>query len=493
MSRPCQNRSLRLATTTLAAACALVAGSCAVAADARGEVTATGSFTLDFPIDVPYHRGLEPRLHLSYDSRSGDGPLGVGWKLAGLSTIERTSPGGGAPRFDGADVFVLDGVELKPCRPDTTSPSCKYPPPQHRTQFALFAPRTETYQRIAWAARSGGGSWYVWERDGTRLVYTADDATSERPTRWTLSRVEDTIGNRVRYHYMEAAGNSVFGGERYLDSITYNKAKIKLHYEQRPDVFSYAVGSGLVAQDRRLKTIDITVDGKRARAYALRYTTTGLAPVRSALRKIQRYGTDATVARTGAVRGPRHVRPVRLDYPDVPTGAAWAGEAAAPTGQEPGTGPATDGIYRDREVAGVGVGAKYGPVTTGDVDGDGRTDWVSAGFPGGQSGIVVTTALAGATTTISDSLPFEPDPQLEGPGLIPHTVYSSTMDLNGDGRSDLLLAVGYPYVLGEVRGQQVVYERIGLTPALSLGDGTYDMRPSLRTPIDQLSSAWMNG
>ena len=57
-----------------------------------------GSYTYSIPIEVPAFRGIEPKLKLSYDSARGvrNAPstgswLGVGWKLDGLSAIERVS------------------------------------------------------------------------------------------------------------------------------------------------------------------------------------------------------------------------------------------------------------------------------------------------------------------------------------------------------------------------------------------------------------------
>jgi hypothetical protein len=64
---------------------------------------------------VPPFHGLEPHLRLTYDSNAGNGLLGVGWSLAGLSTVQRTTPVKGVPRYATGDVFRLDGAELVPC------------------------------------------------------------------------------------------------------------------------------------------------------------------------------------------------------------------------------------------------------------------------------------------------------------------------------------------------------------------------------------------
>jgi hypothetical protein len=68
--------------------------------------------------------GIEPKLVLSYDSGRRNAIAGVGWKLLGLSQIERTSPRLGAPRFDAADIYMLDGEELIACTTAMVSRSC---------------------------------------------------------------------------------------------------------------------------------------------------------------------------------------------------------------------------------------------------------------------------------------------------------------------------------------------------------------------------------
>ena len=66
-------------------------------------------------VTPPGRRGVEPSLALTYSSRGGNGPLGVGWSLSGLSVITscRRSPaldeayGGTYP-----DRLCLDGARL---------------------------------------------------------------------------------------------------------------------------------------------------------------------------------------------------------------------------------------------------------------------------------------------------------------------------------------------------------------------------------------------
>src|SRR5262249_12611038 len=53
-------------------------------------VTSDGAGSYSIPLWVsPGRAGIQPELTLEYNSRSGNGPLGVGWALQGLSQITR--------------------------------------------------------------------------------------------------------------------------------------------------------------------------------------------------------------------------------------------------------------------------------------------------------------------------------------------------------------------------------------------------------------------
>src|SRR5262249_45913291 len=87
-------------------------------------VSSAGQATYRFPVVVPPGRlGMEPKLAVGYDSSAGDGPLGVGFSLQGLSAITRcprnlAQDGRIAPvRYDSTDAFCLDGLRLVPVTP----------------------------------------------------------------------------------------------------------------------------------------------------------------------------------------------------------------------------------------------------------------------------------------------------------------------------------------------------------------------------------------
>jgi len=82
-------------------------------------VSNDGAATYKLPLTLPKGRNdLQPELALQYDSRAGDGPLGRGWSVSGLSEIARCNQtiaqdgGTDGVHFDARDRFCLDGERL---------------------------------------------------------------------------------------------------------------------------------------------------------------------------------------------------------------------------------------------------------------------------------------------------------------------------------------------------------------------------------------------
>src|SRR5574340_557976 len=82
-------------------------------------VSETGAATYTIPIQVPPGvAGIEPKLALTYNSQAGNGLLGVGWSLSGLSVITRcprTLAQDGVREginYDANDRYCLDGQRL---------------------------------------------------------------------------------------------------------------------------------------------------------------------------------------------------------------------------------------------------------------------------------------------------------------------------------------------------------------------------------------------
>jgi hypothetical protein len=278
---------------------------------AAADVSSRGTFQTAISIDVPAYRGITPRVALTYDSNSGNGHVGMGWRLEAESRITRVSLGGGVPLHEASDQLWVDGLQLLACKPNSTSLSCRTGG-THYTEVEDF----QRYKR----GTPQANTWTVWRPDGTRLVYTpqlGNPASPHLTLRWSLAEMIDTHGNRVLYTYRCSLRGCL------IDSISYGEgalcipepdrprgtllsgARIEFRWEARPDTLSMAQGGYLEEVSERLKAIDVEDCGGRVRIYALSYAPdpTGLPGYRlnrSWLASVQVYGRDAVLVQTEA-------------------------------------------------------------------------------------------------------------------------------------------------------------------------------------------------
>jgi hypothetical protein len=91
-------------------------------------VSPTGAANYSIPLWVPPGiGGLQQKLGLSYSSQQGNGLLGMGWEVAGLSAIERCNLTvaqdgvAGSPQLVTTDRLCLDGQRLRLTSTETLS------------------------------------------------------------------------------------------------------------------------------------------------------------------------------------------------------------------------------------------------------------------------------------------------------------------------------------------------------------------------------------
>ena len=210
---------------------------------------ATGTSSLTVPIALsPGRNGFGPRLSLSYDSGSGNGPFGMGWSI-GVPTITRATDKR-LPRYlddDESDEFVLSGSETLVRVLDTQDERTARSVTLHGVDYEVagYRPRTEgLFARIERWTDLGTGTafWRSISREnvtsvfgldpGSRLVDPLDD---RRIFSWLLCRSFDDKGNLTVYDHVaenddgvdvdavhEASRDrTVVPAQRYLKRIRY--------------------------------------------------------------------------------------------------------------------------------------------------------------------------------------------------------------------------------------------------------------------------------
>ncbi len=268
------------------------------------DVVYNGSYSQRISFKLPEQRGLEPQLGLSYNSGRATlyGPtslVGAGWRLTGLSTIQRASFRKAVPAFDSNDVWLLDGQELVPCGTGTRA-GCG--------AGGTHATWVENYQRIKQIPESN--TWKITTRDGTQFVYKplevwaapetvplSGDAATETLTqyRYLLAEKVNTKGQAVTYTYDCGADLDC-----RISTISYDIGEINFHWETRPDLVTYAAGHMLGKSAHRLRTVEIRAAGQMLRTYELHFDASP-ATGRSLLASVTERGRDSMVAADGSV------------------------------------------------------------------------------------------------------------------------------------------------------------------------------------------------
>jgi RHS repeat-associated protein len=266
-------------------------------------VSPGGAATYSLPIDVPPGTaGLQPGLSLGYSSQGGNGPVGLGWSLGGLSSIHRcgktiAQDGVNRPiRFDQGDRLCLDSqrlvlVNLAPSDANYWADNAEY-----RTEI-------DGLSRITAQLTNGVRSFKVEAANGRITTYgsTASSlvqavigpinsgvGSGPRPAKsgplsWAIARIADRAGNHVSFSYEQDSTT----GEHRPSAIRYGGAGLPAHaavtfsHEARPDAWKRYVDEArndLRSRVARIRTYvganldaDPAAAGTLVREYTLQY------------------------------------------------------------------------------------------------------------------------------------------------------------------------------------------------------------------------------
>lgn len=242
------------------------------------DVSALGGAVYSIPIQVPEGMGgIQPNLSIVYNSQSGNGLLGWGWNLGGLSAITRV---GQTNYHDGKvtgvsldyhDRFALDGQRLMVLDGAT-----------YGSNNAEYRTEVDGMSKIVSYTESdinGPKYFKVFTADGLIMEYgnavnariVHNNAADAPPVViiWLLNRVEDRDGNYMVYNYLIDHNNHNYK----LDNIQYcansnvtdvgmtdrgTKYGIDFHYyENRVDKECFTIGNHVLYQPWLLKDISI--------------------------------------------------------------------------------------------------------------------------------------------------------------------------------------------------------------------------------------------
>ena len=253
------------------------------------QVSPSGAAQYDVTFDLPEGAGgFSPEIGIAYDSRRGDGVLGHGFYLKGLSMITRTGSDlyhdgsvSGVSMTD-ADLFALDGMRLL-YKGDN-----------------LYVPELNKLWRIK-TDKSGKPTYFTIENgEGSTMYYgsTMDGRISGRGAgsylSWLLNKVEDANGNYYTIEYKNALG------EFYVDNIKYggNVAAgvspaytLKFTYSPREKCAVFYVLGNHYHTSHLLTSVEVFFGENFLRSYDFTYKT-NVGKTLPYLKSIKLRGTD---------------------------------------------------------------------------------------------------------------------------------------------------------------------------------------------------------
>lgn len=411
---------------------------------------------------APGTAGVTPEMALSYSSQGGDGVMGRGWSIAGLSSIGRcrkTREAGdflqaadplntsGEPiTFSREDVFCLDGQRLLAVTGVYGAAGTEY-----RLELDPFTrifsrggnnnADSETYLGPAYfeVQRRDGSTSSYGLRDDARQRRNACGASECAYQSWALSRYEDSSGNYIDYDYQKLLSGSVVTGdepsdEALLQAVRYTgkRAINGVGSNSSPYsrlLFNYSIlpagqqssgwqSGSKVAQTRQLDSVSVQESilstAVTIRHYVLSYA---ISPARHQARLLQSIRECSNETQSVCYR---------------PTTFDWLGDTAAAT--------QTGGTANSTHLAGPKAGLRLG-----DVDGDGRQDmvWVDPAADGCSNGgfMVAYGAHTISNGTVRPSLSMPIQKAVCSPRTLSDLEDSwHLIDYNGDGRDDLMFA-----------------------------------------------------
>lgn len=266
-------------------------------------VDASGSANYQVPIAVPPGTaGMQPSLTLSYNSRSGNGVLGVGWTLGGLSVITRCPANKvidgviDGIDFDANDRFCIDGQRLIAVSGTYGADQTEY-----RTEVDGF---TKVVSYDIDGTNNGPEYFIAKTKSGQILEYGNDDGVTNYHSRieaqgktdvrlWAVNKIEDTVGNYLTVTYIEDNTNGEYrpiqidytGNANATPALTPNTS-VQFEYATRTDTTTLYFAGSKVKNTQRLSNIKTYTDTSLVRDYQLSYDNNGEAN-RSRLTELQ--------------------------------------------------------------------------------------------------------------------------------------------------------------------------------------------------------------
>lgn len=246
-------------------------------------VSPTGAATYSIPIWAPPGpQGIQPHIALTYNSQQGNGIVGVGWGISGLSAIYRcnlTLAQDAAPApvsLATSDGYCMDGQRLR-----LTGGTYGTAGSTYQTEVANFVNVT-AYGSAGngpsyWIAQDRNGRTYTYGNGGNSQVLANGTSTA---ISWQLNEVSDPAGNTMTISYSttntiaSVVPSTISWTPSSHGSSSYNYAMTFGYGTNVPQSSYYGSVAGTSVQNTNLlSSITVAYTGTTVKEYFLSYTT----------------------------------------------------------------------------------------------------------------------------------------------------------------------------------------------------------------------------
>ncbi|WP_342227217.1 SpvB/TcaC N-terminal domain-containing protein [Rickettsiella endosymbiont of Rhagonycha lignosa] len=207
-----------------------------------------GTASLSLPLPISSGRGVAPDLSLTYASRSGNGPFGMGWQCQPTSIRLRSSHG--VPRYNDTDTFLDPMGEVLMIAPDDMGSADKrtsnilqgvmlseaYTVTCYRPRIIYDFSRLEYWQPVVEDTESP--FWVMYSPDGQIHIFgkhaharVANPTNDKQIAQWLLEETVTPSGEHIYYQYRaedevgceqhEKQQHPQASAQRYLAQINY--------------------------------------------------------------------------------------------------------------------------------------------------------------------------------------------------------------------------------------------------------------------------------
>ncbi len=252
-------------------------------------VSKSGAALYIVPIDCPKGiNGMEPKISLVYNSQAGDGIMGWGWSIGGLSAITRVNKN---QHFDGKtesisftsdDALAIDGQRL-----------LKY---ANEDGGIWYKTESDNFNKIvAYDIQPWGPKYFkVYTKDGYTMTYGSEtgdvsgyymlhkESDYIYNVAWYLTEVVDLHGNQVLYKY-SSQQKLTYYKNHHLSQIVYGKNKntksgfetiISFQYKEGiSDPVPVYINGKKTLRGAYLSSVTIINGGAVKSTYSIKYNT----------------------------------------------------------------------------------------------------------------------------------------------------------------------------------------------------------------------------